>query len=110
MGQWCAIFEGSKMLVRDPPKTKQLKYMNTYLDLRLIRSWNKVVLTFNTDESKYKFKKIYQPIWALLEESLRVGNRSQETTCDKFWISVKSEYAELSKQSITTLLPFIMCG
>ncbi|XP_025419894.1 zinc finger BED domain-containing protein 5-like [Sipha flava] len=38
------------------------------------------------------------------DENLRV--RFQENTCDTFWISIISEYPELSNQAISILLPF----
>ncbi|XP_025415530.1 SCAN domain-containing protein 3-like [Sipha flava] len=38
------------------------------------------------------------------DENLRI--RFQENTCDTFWISIKSEYPELSKQTISILLSF----
>jgi len=37
-------------------------------------------------------------------ENLRI--RFQENACDTFWISIKSEYPELSKQATSILLPF----
>ncbi|KAL4105285.1 hypothetical protein QTP88_020538 [Uroleucon formosanum] len=45
------------------------------------------------------------------DENLRI--RFQENACDTFWISIKSEYPELSKQAISILLPFAstyLCG
>ncbi|VVC28346.1 Hypothetical protein CINCED_3A016197 [Cinara cedri] len=38
------------------------------------------------------------------DENLRI--RFQENACDTFWISIKFEYPELSKQAISILLPF----
>ncbi|XP_060875374.1 protein FAM200A-like [Metopolophium dirhodum] len=38
------------------------------------------------------------------DENLRI--RFQENVCNTFWISIKSEYPELSKQAISILLPF----
>ncbi|XP_025420945.1 protein FAM200A-like [Sipha flava] len=38
------------------------------------------------------------------DENLRV--RFRENRCGTFWISIKSEYPELSKQAISILLPF----
>ncbi|XP_008190240.1 protein FAM200A-like [Acyrthosiphon pisum] len=38
------------------------------------------------------------------DENLRI--KFNETTSDKFWISIKSEYPELSKIAVSTLLPF----
>ncbi|XP_022168645.1 protein FAM200A-like [Myzus persicae] len=38
------------------------------------------------------------------DENLRI--KFNETTSDKFWISIKSEYPELSKVAVSTLLPF----
>ncbi|XP_022182070.1 protein FAM200A-like [Myzus persicae] len=38
------------------------------------------------------------------DENLRI--RFQQNACDTFWISIKSEYPELSKQAISILLPF----
>ncbi|CAI6350260.1 unnamed protein product [Macrosiphum euphorbiae] len=38
------------------------------------------------------------------DENLRI--KFNETTSDKFWISIKSEYPKLSKVAVSTLLPF----
>ncbi|XP_025415580.1 zinc finger BED domain-containing protein 5-like [Sipha flava] len=38
------------------------------------------------------------------DENLRI--KFNETTSDKFWISIKLEYPELSKVAVSTLLPF----
>lgn len=38
------------------------------------------------------------------DENLRI--KYNEITNDKFWISIKSEYPELSKIAVSTLLPF----
>jgi hypothetical protein len=38
------------------------------------------------------------------DENLQI--RFQENACDTFWICIKSEYLELSKQAISILLPF----
>jgi len=38
------------------------------------------------------------------DKNLRI--KFNEMTSDKFWISIKSEYPELSKIAVSTLLPF----
>ncbi|XP_060861886.1 protein FAM200A-like [Metopolophium dirhodum] len=60
---------------------------------------------FNINEIKLGNLKIIEELIDLSsDENLRI--RFQENACGTFWISIKSEYPELSKQAISILLPF----
>lgn len=67
--------------------------------------WIRNPFHFNINEIKLGNLKISEELIDLSsDENLRI--RFQENACDTFWISIKSEYPELSKQAISILLPF----
>ncbi|CAI6357014.1 unnamed protein product [Macrosiphum euphorbiae] len=67
--------------------------------------WIRNPFHFNINEIKLGNLKISEELIDLSsDENLRI--RFQENACDTFWISIKSEYPELSKQAISILLHF----
>jgi len=69
-------------------------------------SWIRNPFHFNINEIKLENLKISEELIDLSsDENLRII-RFKENACDIFWISVKSEYPELSKQAISILFPF----
>jgi len=67
--------------------------------------WIRNPFHFNINEIKLGNLKISEELIDLSsDENLRI--RFQQNACDTFWISIKSEYPELSKQAISILLPF----
>ncbi|XP_025422537.1 zinc finger BED domain-containing protein 5-like [Sipha flava] len=70
-----------------------------------ILGWIRNPFHFSINEIKLGNLKIREELIDLSsDENLRI--RFQENACDTFWISIKSEYLELSKQAISILLPF----
>jgi len=67
--------------------------------------WIRNPFHFNTNEIKLGNLKLSEELIDLSsDENLRT--RFQKNACDTFWVSMKSEYPELSKQAISILLPF----